>query len=370
MIRLSKPYIPEKSLEDVISSIRTGNLVQGEQVAAFEAALSDYLNIDEVIVVSSGTAALYLSLIAHKIGPGDEVIIPAYSFPAVANVVELVGARPVFVDISLKDCCIDVSLIEKKITKRTAAIMPVHEFGHPADMNEINILAQKDGLIVIEDAACALGTRYYGKAVGAFSDAGCLSFHPRKILTTGEGGAVVTQKSSLATKIRQLRNHGIKNVNASIDFVQPGYNFRMTDFQAAMGLEQLKQLNETITIYREQAEYYVAKLQYSAVEYCFPVNEDHLSTFQTFQIFLPDGIPATKMKAALYDRKIETNIGAHAIPYQSYYKDKYSPENKAYPKALKAWRNGLALPMGRHITVENQNYIVNQLLALINENEF
>ncbi|MDO9634882.1 MAG: DegT/DnrJ/EryC1/StrS family aminotransferase [Paludibacter sp.] len=370
MIRLSRPYIPEKSLEDVIKCIRTGNLIQGEQVAAFEDALSEFLDIGEVIVVSSGTAALFLSLIAHDIGAGDDVIIPAYSFPGVANVVELTGARPVFVDISLKDCCIDVSLIERKITKRTAAIMPVHAFGHPAGMNHINTLAEKNGLIVIEDAACALGTQYQGKPVGVFGDAACFSFHPRKILTTGEGGAVVTQKSSVANKIRKLRNHGIKILDASTDFVFPGYNFRMTDFQAAMGLEQLVQLNETITIFRNQAEHYARLLEDSPVEYCYPHNKDHLSTYQSFQIFLPGDITASKMKSGLYNRDIESNIGAHAIPYQSFYKEKYSPEPKEYPAALRAWRNGLTLPMGRHITGENQEYIVKQLLTLVKEYGF
>lgn len=369
MIKLSRPYIPTESVKAVTDTLLSGNLVQGERVSAFESALSNYLSIPEVIVVSSGTAALYLSLIAQNIGSGDEVIVPAYSFPAVANVIELTGAQPVFVDISLRDCCINPVLIEKKISRRTAAILPVHEFGHPADMSTINRLAQEHGLIVIEDAACALGTLYKGKAAGTLSDAGCFSFHPRKILTTGEGGAVVTRSSSLAAKIRKLRNHGIQTNGGKIEFVIPGYNFRMTDFQAAMGIDQLTQLNETIQIFREQAMCYSKLLSKSHAIAC-ESNSSNASTYQTYQVLLPGKLNVEQVKADLYKHGIETNIGAYAIPLQPYYNNKYSTDNREYPEAGKAWKQGLALPIGRHITSEDQEYIVKQLLTLLNDYGF
>ena len=362
MIRLSRPYLPEKSLEDLILTLRSGNLVQGEKVAVFEAALSRYLEIPEVIVVSSGTAALYLSLIAHNIGKGDEVIVPAYCFPAVANVVELVGARPVFVDIRADNCCIDTALIATKINRKTAAIMPVHEFGHPADMHLINIVAQQHGLVVIEDAACALGTKYKSKAAGTMGDTGCFSFHPRKILTTGEGGAIVTRSNSMASRLRKLRNHGIKMDGTRAGFVFPGYNFRMTDFQAALGLEQLNQLDDTVYVYRHQAAYYANLLKETAVEYCWNNNTEEYSTYQTFLVYLPGKIQGEKIKGEMYDSGVETNIGAHAIPYQSYYAEKYPHLRGEYPVALKAWRHALALPIGRHITAGDQEFIVEQLL--------
>jgi perosamine synthetase len=365
MIRLSRPYLPEKSLNEMISTVRSGNLVQGEKVAAFEAALSEYLDIPEVVVVSSGTAALYLSLKAHNIGRGDEVIIPAYSFPAVANVVELVGARPVFVDILPRNCCIDTALIADKITRKTAAIMPVHEFGHPAEMDHINQLAEHHGLVVIEDAACALGTKYQKKPAGTLSDTGCFSFHPRKILTTGEGGAIVTRSSSMASRLRKLRNHGIKMDGNRAGFALPGYNFRMTDFQAALGLEQLNQLDDTVYIFRHQADYYAGLLKKSSVECCYNLNKDEYSTYQTFLIYLPEKIHAEKMKADLFERGVETNIGAHAIPYQSYYAEKYPKMPGDYPVAYKAWRHGLALPIGRHITAADQEFVIEHLLAIL-----
>jgi dTDP-4-amino-4,6-dideoxygalactose transaminase len=351
-------------------TVRSGNLVQGEKVAAFEAALSEYLDIPEAVVVSSGTAALYLSLIAHNIGQGDEVIVPAYSFPAVANVVELVGARPVFVDIRADNCCIDTALIVDKMNRKTAAIMPVHEFGHPADMEQINYLAEHRGLIVIEDAACALGTKYHSKPAGTLGDTGCFSFHPRKILTTGEGGAIVTRSSSMAARLRKLRNHGIKMVGTRAGFVFPGYNFRMTDFQAALGLEQLKQLDDTVYIFRHQADYYVSLLKNSAVECCYNEHNAEYSTYQTFLIYLPGKIQADIMKTALFDRGVETNIGAHAIPYQAYYAEKYPHLPGDYPVAHRAWRQALALPIGRHITAGDQEFVVEQLLSVLKTHGF
>lgn len=213
MIRLTRPYIPDEAIEKCIEVLRSGNLVQGLYAEKFEQAISDYLDVKHAMVVSSGTAALHLSLIALGIGPGDEVIVPAFSFPATANVVELVGAKPVFVDIKLDDFCIDASFIESVITNNTKAIIPVHEFGMPANMKPVLKLAEKYKLFIIEDAACALGAEYENRKAGAFGNLGCFSFHPRKAITTGEGGVVVTNDISLAEKIRAIRNHGIEKVS-------------------------------------------------------------------------------------------------------------------------------------------------------------
>ncbi len=365
MIRLSRPYLPDNSIEDMLLSVRSGNLVQGNQVAAFEAALSASLDIPEVVVVSSGTAALHLSLIANNIGRGDEVIVPAYSFPAVANVVELVGARPVFVDIRADNCCIDTSLIAAKINRNTAAIMPVHEFGHPADMEQIKYLAGHHGLTVIEDAACALGTKYRMKPAGTLSDAGCFSFHPRKILTTGEGGAIATHSTTMASQLRKLRNHGIKMEGSVADFVLPGYNYRMTDFQAALGLEQLKQLDDTVNVFRQQAAHYALLLKNTAAKCIYNENNEEYSTYQTFLVYLPGKTQANKIKAELFDRGVETNIGAHAMPFLSYYAKKYPQLPDDFPVSFHAWRHALALPIGRHITAVDQEFVVEQLLAIL-----
>jgi len=177
MIRLAKPHIPDGAIAAVIEVLKSGDLVQGKYVKEFEQKLMEYLDIENAVVVSSGTAALHLSLIALGIGQGDEVVVPAFTFPATANVVELVGAKPVFVDINLDDYCIDAKKIAKVITERTKAIMPVHEFGQAAKMDDIAQIAHKYNLRVVEDAACALGTEFNHQKVGTFGDFGCFSFH-------------------------------------------------------------------------------------------------------------------------------------------------------------------------------------------------
>lgn len=364
-LKLSKPYIPKETTELIQQVLRSGNLVQGENVSLFENKLAEYLGIENVILVSSGTAALHISLIALGISEGDEVIVPAYSFPAVANVVELVGATPVFVDISLDDFCIDVSKVEAMITAKTRAIIPVHEFGQAADIQNLMEIARKRNLHIIEDAACAIGTKFNDQSVGSFSDLGCFSFHPRKMLTTGEGGAITTNNKSLANKIRVLRNHGIQLKNEKYDFVLPGFNYRMTDFQAAIGLAQLPELNDTISFHRSQALFYKSELK-NIHEITFDVNyNNRFQTYQTFHILIDPKIDRDFVKKELLKSGIESNIGAYAIPVLSYYKNKYNPDFNEFENAMSAYNQGLALPIGRHLNEENLYYIINTIKSIL-----
>jgi len=188
-----------------------------------------------------------LALLALGIGPGDEVIVPAFTFPATGNAVELVGARPVFVDVDPRTYNIQINEIEKYITKKTAAILVVHLFGNPVDMESVLNIAQRYRLKVIEDAAGALGSLYRGRLCGTMGDVGCFSFHPRKIVTTGEGGMVVTSSQEVAERVRMLRNHGMIQGDNTKDFVAPGLNYRMNEFEAALGIVQMKNLSSTIT---------------------------------------------------------------------------------------------------------------------------
>jgi len=364
MLKLSRPYIPERALELVNKVLTSGNLVQGENVLAFESLLAEYLGAGHVIVVSSGTAALHLSLISLGIGSGDEVIVPAYSFPAVANVVELVGAKPVFVDISLNDYCIEPDKIEEKITPRTKAIMPVHEFGQSADLQKIAEIANRNSLYLIEDAACAIGTRYTNQQAGTFGDLGCFSFHPRKILTTGEGGAIVTNNQHLAGSIRKLRNHGMHLADGKYDFALPGFNYRMTDFQAVLGISQLDEIDETIDIHRKQAQHYNQALKgVDGIKFDREYS-NRFKTYQTYHLVLNDGDLRDRLKQALFKLGIESNIGAYAIPALTYYQNKYNLPLSGYPNAFTAWDQGLALPIGRHLSSDDLNYISNAILKL------
>ncbi|TSA25911.1 aminotransferase class I/II-fold pyridoxal phosphate-dependent enzyme [bacterium] len=362
MIKLARPYIPEKAIEKAAEVLRSGNLVQGKYVKEFENSICNYLKIKNAVVVSSGTAALHLSLLALGIKRGDEVIVPAFTFPATANVVELVGAKPVFVDINLSDFCIDTAKIEEKITSKTKAIIPVHEFGQSAKLDDIMNIAQKYNLKIIEDAACALGAEFEHQKVGTFGELGCFSFHPRKAITTGEGGVIVTNNDKLAEKLKILRNHGISYKDGKVDFVEAGLNYRMTDFQAVLGIEQLLEIDNIIEQRIKIANLYNEKLS-SIDKIKIPHNfKNRKAVYQTYHILVNDVINRDNLIMKLKENGIETNLGAQALPCLTYYKNKYNLKERDFPNAVKAYKQGLTLPMGDHINNENINVITEKLI--------
>jgi dTDP-4-amino-4,6-dideoxygalactose transaminase len=365
MIKLAKPFLHETAIDQIAEILRSGNLVQGQFVGELESSLAKYLDVKHAIVVSSGTAALHLSLMALDIKEGDEVIVPAFTFPATANVVEIVGARPVLVDISLNDFCMDTSALAKIVTDRTKAIMPVHEFGQAADMDMITTMAAKHNLLVIEDAACALGTEYNRQKAGTFGIAGCFSFHPRKAITTGEGGTIVTGDGKLAAKLRCLRNHGISFTEGKQDFIHAGLNYRMTDFQAVLGIHQLRDI-ESIIVHRERLALAYDRALSGIPGVTAPARlAERRHVYQTYHILLADGIDRNSLIAYLKREGVETNIGAQAIHCTGYYKNKYRYAEHDYPNAAKAFRQGLALPMGMHIGESDVEFIAAKLEAFI-----
>ncbi len=244
MIPIAKPLMGDEEKEAIIAVLESGMLAQGPKIEEFERAFAAMCGVRHAVATSSGTAALHLALLAYSIGPGDEVITSPFTFIASANSILFVGAKPVFVDIDESSYNIDPSLIEASITPRTKALMPVHLFGNPCDMEAIMAIAARHGLVVIEDAAQAHGASINGKKVGSFGT-GCFSFYPTKNMTTAEGGMVTSDDDQVAERVRLLRNHGMER-RYYHDFL--GYNFRMTDLQAALGLAQLAKLkvfNET-----------------------------------------------------------------------------------------------------------------------------
>lgn len=353
MIKLAQPYIPKQTLKKVIEVLKSGNLVQGKYVKKFQQQLESYIGIKNAVVVSSGTAALHLSLMVLDIKAGDEVIVPAFTFPATANVVELVGAKPVFVDINLSDFCIDTSKIEEIITKKTRAIMPVHEFGQAAQMNDIKYLANKYKLKIIEDAACALGTEFENRKAGTIGDIGCFSFHPRKAITTGEGGVIVTNDDTLAKKSRVLRNHGIQVNEGRVDFILAGLNYRMTDFQAALGSAQLQDLDRNIAVRMGLANQYDRLLHEIDWITTPKTYENRKMVYQTYHILINERKNRKKLLSHLKANRIEANYGAQALNCLEYYKEKYKLTASDFPKAAMAFQQGIALPMGAHIQSEN-----------------
>lgn len=361
MIKLSKPYIPVEAIENLVQIIQSGNLVQGKMVQEFESLLQDYLDTKHAVVVSSGTAALHLALIALGIHDGDEVIVPAFTFPATANAVELTGATPVFVDVGLDDFCMDASRLEKAITPRTKAIIPVHEFGQAAPMNEILTISRNHNLVLIEDAACALGTEYNGKKAGTFGLIGCFSFHPRKAITTGEGGVVVTNDDELAAKIRSLRNHGIQYHEGKMDFMAAGLNYRLTDFQAAMGIPQLREIKSIIDHRIALARKYdqlLADISWIKSPQRF---QNRKMVYQTYHVLVNESVDRNTLMTSLKELGVETNYGAQALNCIAFYMNKYHLNDNSFPNATYAYRHGLALPMGIHVNQDDISQIGNIL---------
>lgn len=356
-----KPDIRQEDIDAVVGVLRSGMLVQGEKVEVLERLTKELVNAPHCAAVSSGTAALHLALLALGIGQDDEVIIPAFSFVATANVVELVGARCVFVDIDASTFTIDVTKIDAAVTKRTKAIIPVHEFGLCADMEVIIQIAKKHNLFVIEDAACALGASQKGKVAGSFGDFGAFSLHPRKAITSGEGGLLTTHDEQLDRKVRALRNHGITPGSAPFDFAEAGYNYRLTDFQAALVSSQFNRLKETLKRRDELARRYLKLIVNPHIE--LPVvPSDRFHTWQTFHTLVDNYENRESLMRYLKKAGISTNYGAQCIPSMTYYARKYGMDaSKQFPNGWAAYTRGLALPLYREVTEDQIDFITSTI---------
>ncbi|MBP9097869.1 MAG: DegT/DnrJ/EryC1/StrS aminotransferase family protein [Ferruginibacter sp.] len=356
------PYITPDDIAAVTEVLQSGMLIQGKHVGLLENKIRQIANVKEAVAVSNGTATLHLALISLGIGKGDEVIVPAFSYVATANVVELVGATPVFVDIDSDTFNIDVSKIKAVITEKTKAIIPVHEFGLACNISEVISIALTNKIHVIEDAACALGAKENEQPVGSFGIVASFSLHPRKSVTSGEGGIITTNNQELAAKFRALRNHGIDSENTdSMEFILAGYNYRLTDFQAAFVNSQLERFDQILTQKQMLADVYLNELDASVMKLpVVPDGKNH--TWQTFHVVLEEKINRAQLIAALKERGIGSNYGAQCIPATKYYQEKYGFNNKAsFPYAYRAYTSGLALPLYYGLTKEDVKYIATEI---------
>jgi dTDP-4-amino-4,6-dideoxygalactose transaminase len=260
-IPLSAPDITETDIEAVVSVLRTPRLSIGPKMEEFERSIADLAGVPHGIAVSSGTAGLHLCLRALGVGEGDEVILPSFTFIAAGNAVLYERARPVFVDIEPCTLNIDPEKLERSITPKTRAIIVVHTFGHPADLDPIMAIARKHGLPVIEDACEAIGARYHGRSAGGIGDFGVFGFYPNKPITTGEGGMVVTRVRQMADTIRALRNQGRRESDGWLDHRLLGYNYRLSEMNCVLGLEQVKRIDEILERREALAMQYSDELQ-------------------------------------------------------------------------------------------------------------
>jgi perosamine synthetase len=344
MIRLTRPAVQD-AFEALKSILESGFLVQGENVKRFEAVTAGYVGRAYGVAVNSGTSAIQCALMALGVGPGDEVLIPDFTFPATANAVVCAGATPVLVDIDPVTCNIDVDDAGMKVTSKTRAIMPVDLFGLPADLEAVEDLCRTHGLALIEDSACALGASMNGRKCGSFGEASVLSFHPRKIVTTGEGGMVLTDLESAAATAAKLRNHGMEVSPGGVGFVLPGYNMRLTELQACLGIAQMSGIERLITERRRVASAYSDLLSGQA-EVALPVEpEGAFHTYQSYVVMLAEHIDRDRLIAAMRDEGVETTIGTYAIHIQPFYRKRYNLEPGSLPSSLRAYSQSLSLPI-------------------------
>jgi perosamine synthetase len=336
-IRLARPDVGEAELAAVAEVVRTGQLTMGGKVPEFEEAIARAVGTAHAAVVSSGTAALHLALLALEIGPGDEVIVPAYTFPATANAVELCGAKAVLVDVDSATFNTTPDRVAQALTSRTRAVLAVHLFGRPLDWDDLEAVA--GDVPLIEDAAGALGARYRGRPCGSLGVMGCLSFHPRKIVTTGEGGAVTADDAGLADSIRRLRHHGIVP-HGDFDIPEPGLNYRLSDVLCALGIPQLERLDELLEARERVAAGYAERLA-GLVELPEAATGDR----HGLQAFVVRVDRRDEVLASLRAAGIEAQIGTYALHRLTAYRDQ-SP----FPGADEAFERALALPFHTSLT--------------------
>ncbi len=355
MIRLAWPDLGPEELAAVEEVFESGQLTMGPRVEEFESSLAAACEVEHAVVVSSGTAALHLSVLALGIGPGDEVIVPAYTFPATANVVALVGARPVLVDVDPETMNVTAETVAAGLSPRTKAVLVVHLFGRPAPWEELQA-AVPDGVALLEDAAGALGARRQGRACGGLGRLGCLSFHPRKIVTTGEGGAVTTNDPAIADAIRRFRHHGIEP-HGDFEIRTAGLNYRLPDILCAIGTTQMHRLEELMTERERLAAGYAERLGDSVG---LPSTDDgDRHGLQAFVVRI-DG--RNEVLDALAAAGIQAQIGTYALHRLEAYADQ-----GPFPGADSAFEQALALPFHTRLTDEDLDRVAEVLRSLVSE---
>lgn len=371
-IPITKPFFNEEEKKEVWDCLEKGWIVQGPKVAEFENMFCGYTKAKFALATTSCTTALHLALVALDIKEGDEVILPSFTFVATANVIEYQKAKPVFVDINTETFNIDPEKIEERITEKTKAIIPVHLFGLCADMDRIMEIAQRYNLKVIEDAACAMGSLYKGRHAGTFGDTGAFSFHPRKPITTGEGGMVTTNDEEIYQRIKALRDHGAevsdlerhkKGEFGLPEYNMLGYNYRMTDIQGALGIAQMEKLEKILDRRRELAQRYKEELK-NIGWISLPIEPEGLHhTYQSYVLLINDDVPISRDDLALnlINKGISVRQGTHAVHTLGYYSKKYNINPTDFPVSLKAHNQSLTLPLYFTMTEAEQDFVISSI---------
>lgn len=367
-VPFTRPYLTGDEGARVAATIASGWVSQGPRVREFEAAFAARVGAPDAVATTNCTTALQLALYVSGIGPGDEVIVPSLSFIATANAVWQNGATPVFADVDPRTYNLDPAAVERAVSGRTKAIMPVHQLGLPADMDPLIELASRHGLAVVEDAACAIGARYKSRPIGSLGPLACFSLHPRKVITTGEGGMIAVHDPAVAERLRRLRQHamdvsdlarhGARDVVIE-SYPERGWNVRMTDMQATLGLCQLEVLDEILSERTRLARRYNAALE--RIPYMEPPFEPEYAerTWQSYAVRLSPHAPVgrTELMRLLLHDGIATRRGVMAIHLEA----AYAEPPALLPHTEAATRDSLMLPLFPGLSDKAQDYVVDRL---------
>jgi dTDP-4-amino-4,6-dideoxygalactose transaminase len=375
-MQITRPLFDSDELAYLQKCLQSGWVTQGPLTIEFERQFAARHRARHALATTSCTAALHLATLALQLGPGDEVIVPAFTWVTSAHAAEYVGAKTVFADVSSATFNLDPAAVERAVTPRTRAIVVVHLFGLAAPMDELLAIARRHGLAVIEDAACAVGTTYGSTPVGTFGDVGCFSFHPRKVITTGEGGMVTTQRDELAQRVASLRNHGSTGLpaherdrprnHAMATFDMLGYNLRLSDIQAAVGLAQMRKLDSLLAERRARAVRY-HRLLTDVADVERPCASDPGHTYQSYVVLVREGGQARRNRVMewLQERDIQTRPGTHAVHRLGYYVQKYGLQPEQFPIAALCEDTSITLPLFPGMDDRDQDRVIECLVEAL-----
>jgi len=357
-ISMSLPELDETDIQAVVRVLRSNRLALGPQTAEFERSIADYVDVGYAVAVSSGTAALHLIVKALGIGSGDEVLVPSFTFAASVNALLYEGAIPVFVDITPDTYNLDPGDLERKVTTRTKAIMAVDVFGHPADWDEILRIAGKHGLKVIDDSCEALGAEFRGRRLGGLGDAGSFAFYPNKQITTGEGGMITTNDGQLASLCRSLRNQGRDEMSAWLEHPRLGYNYRMDEMSAALGVSQMKRIDEFLERRERVARFYTEQLEkFDWVRP--PVVKAHVRmSWFVYVVTLADGLRRDEVMQRIEAEGIPVRGYFSPVHLQPYIQELFPVHDGGLPVTESVARRTIALPFHNNLSESEIQQVV------------
>jgi perosamine synthetase len=373
MIPVAKPYMNEVEAQAAYDTIMSGWVTQGPRVQEFEEKFAAYVGVKYAVAVSNCTTGLHLAMIVSGVSQGDEVICPSMSYIATANSICYVGGVPILAEVN-QDYNLDIADVEMRINPKTKAILLVHQIGMPADIDAFQALAKKHNLLLIEDAACAIGSEYKGNKIGSHSDLVCFSFHPRKVVTTGDGGMITTNRQDYAERLKLLRQHGMsvnplqRHQSGKIifeDHLEVAYNYRMTDIQAAVGIKQLEKLDWIIEERRKIALRYNEAFKKMPCVVVPEEKEGFHTNYQSYSLYLKDNAPISRNEliARLQEEGISTRRGVMTSHRETAYKNTHG--NVALPFSEKMCDNSIILPLYVPMEAQDMDKVIESVRGML-----